>query len=356
MEKQKIFIKIAYVLIVVSVLVLIGLSIVQHQQIKKISENAATETVTKDESAGEATPGQIETFQEIYTQAPDTQGIEKRAYKDQIDELEYQLDAAEEELDMAQEQLSEELTKQAENAENMIELQKKMLQDPAYKNMLRNTYKGMIDSMYSSLYNKLDLAPEKEDELKELLLDQMMSSLDINQETLGVTPSEEKREELQQRITDLREENDGKIIALLGDDNFNTYEAYRDRIGERQVVTMFMESLSPDEKLTEEQQQDLIDSMYQERKNVYSQQEWDEERVTFSSEYDDEGIAKIMDMTNRTHDGYVKGAGNILSESQQEQFKTYLKQQRDMTESALKMSSQMYGGRTTQENTEETPE
>ena len=346
MEKQKIFIKIAYCLVGLSILVLIGLTIFQHQQIKKISENAATETVTKDESAGEATPGQIETFQELYTQAPDIQGTEKGAYKNEIDELEYQLDAAEEELDMAQEQLSDELSKKAEISRNAIELQKKMLQDPAYKKMLRNTFKGQLDSTYGSLFSKLNLSSEKLDQLKELLTNQMMFSMEISQEMLGATPSEEKREELQQRIADLKEENDAEISALLGSRDFQTYESYRETLSERQMVEMFSESLSEGDKLTEAQKESFIDSIYRERKNVYSQQGWADERVTFPSEADDEGINIMMDMMGRTHDGYIKGAADTLSATQMEQFKTYLKNQRDLVETSLEISAQIYGGQT----------
>ncbi|HJX33645.1 MAG TPA: hypothetical protein VJ373_00585, partial [Desulfatiglandales bacterium] len=86
-------------------------------------------------------------------------------------------------------------------------------------------------------------------------------------------------------------------------------EAYRERLSEREIVTMFTESLSPDNKLTEAQQQDLVDAMYQERKNVYLQQGPAGDRPTFTSEYNDELISATMNMVDRTYDGYARSAG-----------------------------------------------
>ncbi|MBN1626037.1 MAG: hypothetical protein JW944_05885, partial [Deltaproteobacteria bacterium] len=212
---------------------------------------------------------------------------------------------------------------------------------------------GMLDSIYGSLYKKLALTPEKQDAFQELLLDQMMVSLETNLDTLGAEPSEEKREEVRQQAEELKKEFDAKVSALLDSGDFNTYESYRDTLSERQVLSGFAESLGEGEKLTEAQMESLIGSMYKERKDIYSRQDWEEESVTFLSEINDEGIAKMMDMNDRTFDGYIKGAGVTLSATQMEQFKAYLKNRSDMTESALKMTAQMYGGQTIHTSTGE---
>jgi uncharacterized protein YegJ (DUF2314 family) len=107
---------------------------------------------------------------------------------------------------------------------------------------------------------------------------------------------------------------------------------------------MFTESLGPDDKLTESQQQDLVNAMYQERKRIYSQQNYTEDRMPFPSKPDDKGIAIIMDITDHVYDGYIKSAGATLTAAQMEQFKKYLKSQRDMTESELKLDARKYGG------------
>ena len=91
MEKQKILIKTAYCLVGLSVLVLIGLTIFQQQQVKKLSENDIVETITEDESAGETIASPVESLQRSATKGTASSSKE-------IDELEYHLEAAEEEL------------------------------------------------------------------------------------------------------------------------------------------------------------------------------------------------------------------------------------------------------------------
>jgi hypothetical protein len=349
-KTKKIFIVLACLLIAA----LIGFIIYQHQQIKKLSQGVNSENIADNESAGKKAPVQGDITQNSPTQN-NIPATKEKGLSDS-DDLGYQLNAAEEELDSANKQFSDEAAKKAENAENMMDLQKKMLQDPANQKMLRNTYRGQLDSLYGALYKELNLAPEKLDQLKELLTDQVMSTMDISLETLGMAPSEEKRKELQQRSEELKKENDAKISALLGDQDFKTYESHRDTLQERQIVSGFTESLGSGDKLTEAQQDMLIDSIYKERKNVYAQQGYAEEKVTFLSEINDEGIAKMMEMNDRTDDGYIKGAGATLSASQMEQFKAYLKQRRDMTESALKVSAQMFGRQTTQKSDEKNQE
>lgn len=343
--------KILIVLACLLVAVLIGYVIFQNQQIRKLSKDVNSDMTSGSDSAGKDVSGQTDAAQNNTARTGPVADASNEG-----DDLKYQLEAAEEELDAANKQLSDDAAQKAENAKGMIEMQRKMLQDPAYQKTLRSTYKGMLDTLYGSLYKDLKLATEKQDEFKELLLDQMMSSMEISLDMLGAEPSEEKRSELQKRMDDLKKQGDDKITSLLGGRDFKTYEAYRETLSERQVVEMFGESLGEDDKLTDSEKETLIEDIYKERKNIYSQQGWAEERVTFSSELNDEGVAKMMDMNDRTYDGYIKASGATLTASQQEQFKAYLKKQRDMTESALKMSAQMYGGQTTQNGTDKKAE
>jgi hypothetical protein len=112
MKTQKVLLKTAYCLVGLSILVLIGLSIFQHQQIKKLSENAVPDTITKDESTGDPMSAPVEMVQKSVAKSTGPVSKEKESYTGEINELEYQLDAAEEELDMTNEQLSDELSKE----------------------------------------------------------------------------------------------------------------------------------------------------------------------------------------------------------------------------------------------------
>jgi hypothetical protein len=348
MEKQTMSKKITVGLIGLVILVLLGYIFYLQQQIKQLSQGVNSETVANNNLKESNTSGQNETVHKNVNLA--VKG--KSANKNDADELNYQLDASEEELDMANKQLTDEQKKKAEFAKNAIELQKKMLQDPATKKMYRDSIKAMLDSTYGALFKELNLSPEKLEKLKELLVDQQMAALDINQEMMSTTPSEENKKELQQRFEDLKEDNDAKLSELLGNGNFEKYATYRDRLSERQLVSNFMQSLGTNDKLTETQQQTLVESMYQERKNIFSEKGYDEKTMVLPSDMDEQGIAKLLERTDYTFNGYIKSSNATLSAAQTEQFKTYLKQQRDLAESQMKLAAQMFGSQTSKKSNE----
>jgi hypothetical protein len=343
MEIQKVLIKSAYCLVGLSIIVLIVLTIFQHQQIRKLSEDDATETVAKDESAGETIPGPVEIPEESITKSTAVTEIEKETHVDEVDELEYQLDAAEEELDMVHEQLSDELSKKEEFKETVTQLQKKALSDPATIKRIRTSAKAVIDTNYGPLFEMLDLSPEKTDELKDLLVDQQMAVNDISPEILSASTTEEKTG-VQQRYDEIREEHDLKIKELLGNTDHEKYLDYQDKLNSRYYVKGFMDSLSPDEKLTEEQKQDLIEIMYQKQEDVFSEIGYDpREQIEFPSDIDEEKIAEITKNMEKIHSQSVESAKGTMSESQLEQFNNYLKNQREIYEMSLKMTSQQFG-------------
>jgi hypothetical protein len=343
MEKQTALKKIGIGLAGLVFVALIGYVIFQHQQIIKLSQGANPESVVVNESTGAATPGKDVSAQK----AALVSKVGKPSGSD-VEELSYQLDASEEELDMAHKKLSDEQRKKAEFSKNMIELQKKMLEDPATKKMMRDSNKAMLDTMYGPLFKDLNLPPETLEKFKELLVDQQMVAMEISQDMLGATPSEAQKKEIQQRFDELKKADDVKISELLGNKNLEKYNTYKDRLGERQLVTNFIQSLGASDKLTDAQQQVLVDSLYQERKNVFTQKGYDEKEITFPSEMNEPGIAKLLERTDNTFEGYIKGASSTLSSAQTQQFKTYLKQQRDLAESAMKLTSQMFSAQTTQ--------
>ena len=342
MRTKKSLIKSAYWLIGLSILVLIGLSIFQQQQIKKLSENVDAETVAKDKSAGGAIPHQAETPQESSTERTVVAGIEKKASKDEINDLEYQLHAAEEELDMAHEQLSDELSQKAEYSKTRREFIKKMYEDPSFRASIRSSLEGQFDSMYGPVCEDLNLGSEDLAKLKELILDHYVDIIVINQATLTVS-SEEEKTELEKRFKITEEEYEAKYKELLGSVDYEKYQAYEDKLNERYIVSSFKESLSPDEKLTTDQQQDIIDLMYKERKDAYAEINYDPKKLEFPLDFNEEKIAQKMKLTKKIHTKALEKADTTLSASQMEKLKDYLKDQRDIEETSLKLILQEYG-------------
>ncbi len=311
MEIRKIIMKIAYGLVGLSILVLIGLTILQYHQAKKVSQDAATVGVMRDDFAVDTIPGQAETSQEKVSGREAFPG-EEGTQREEINELEHQL-------------------------------YRKILDDPVSEKMLRTTFKGELDIHYGPLFEELDLSPEKQYELGNILIDGRMATLDISREMLYDSPSEEDKRGIVKRFQEFRKEYEGEIYGCLGEQDYEIYEAYQERLSERILVNDFMETLNPDDRLSRDQEKRLVDSMYEQRKALYSEIGYDPEELVFPSEMDDRSMARDMERVDRTYARYTEGAGMILNKSQMERFRIYLGQERDRERSSLKMLRQMYG-------------
>lgn len=350
MDTKKIIKNIAILLICLSLPVLIGLNIYQHQQIKKISNGVTSEKSVNNGSTANATSVKENPEGEKAVQVTTLAGKVKPAGNSASDDLSYQIDAAEEELDMAKKQLSDEEAKKAELKKAEKELMKKSMQDPSQKKYMRN-YLGI---QYGDLFKELNLSPEKLEKFKDMLVDEMMAQQNIYLEREGdtTTPSKEEQKELSQRYEALNKEYETKKSELLGKDDYEKYQTYAERTGERYYVNSFMESLGSSEKLTDTQKNDLIDAMHDEAKNVRYESSNDDNSESSSNRYDEKSIARMLEFEDRQGEAYLKAAKDILPASQIEQFKTYLKQQRDMMESSIKMQALRYSAQTTEKSSD----
>jgi seryl-tRNA synthetase len=118
--------------------------------------------------------------------------------------------------------------------QQQIEFQKQILSDPA----VRESVQSGLEAQYKSLFEKLALPPEKQEELKALLTGSVMDYLELNPEILAAVTDEEKQV-LQQRYDYLRKETQFRTEALLGHDAYLTYLAYEERTFPRTVVSGF---------------------------------------------------------------------------------------------------------------------
>ncbi|MBN1626039.1 MAG: hypothetical protein JW944_05895 [Deltaproteobacteria bacterium] len=341
--------KIVIGLICLILLILIGLSIYQNQQVRKLSEGGSSE-----EYAGKGSDKTPETVQDIQRgneqgvlsesnenvankNMPDTPTVDATA---NISELEERLDAREKELDMIHNQISAEEARKAELLEKELELARKRLEDPASKKSMRNVLKASLDSRYALLLKRLNLAPENQERFMEILLDQEMASMEQSVELID-DPVRGKQIVHVTRSKDPGDEYKTKIADLLGDENFKTYQEYGERGAEVHWVTQFDGSLSSDERLTDDQQMELINAMYNNREKVKASMVNTNTKSESQSEMTEEDIEANMKRTELMHEAYVEAAEGILSDAQTDQLKAYLKSIRDMLEENRKTMSQI---------------
>jgi len=346
MDTKKIFKYVAVGLIGLLIAALIVLNIYQHQQIKKISQKGNLETPAESTSTSPMTSDKENTVQKKTAKSATLVSNDKTSVGKDGDDLNYQLDAAEEELDMVNNKLSSEEKKKAEIKKAQLELQKRSVKDPSFKKYMRSS----LDIQYGDLFKRLNLSPEKLEKFKDLLVDEIadQQSIYVDMQLGNEAPTKEQQAELSKRYEALNKEYEAKKNELLGKNDFQTYQAYTERMGERYYVTGFMDSLGSNEKLSETQKNNMIEAMYNESKNILSQFKPDESAESSSNMYDEKWITRMMETQDRRGEAYLKASQSLLSASQAEQFKAYIKRQRDMFESSMKMQALMYGSQSSQ--------
>lgn len=215
-----------------------------------------------------------------------------------------------------------------------------MMKNPQMKEMIRSQQKVMLDRMYGSLSNYLNLAADKLDTLKELLSDRQMAMVDSGMAMMGGSESDRK-----QAVEDskaIKSEYDKKIQDLLGPQDYPVFQQYEQTAAERMSVQMFKQALPADAALTDQQEDNLIAAMYQERKalptsSLMNNQNPDPSQLT------DERIAEMEKQMEQLQQRYADRAAAILTPAQLEQFATWQKQWNSMQVASLKMAAQMFG-------------
>jgi hypothetical protein len=303
----------------------LGLNIYQYLQIRGISGPIVSKDniqVNSYNDSSEATSqkkkGNIATANTV-----------NKTGTDKINELEYHLGAAEEEATVANEQLSDELAKKEEFKKARDKLSKSILSESSLKKA-RDTFAREMAEDYGPLLIKLDLSEDEAKKLKDLLFEQNRVSFII----AGVTSGEEEKDMMKKTGENYMKYQD-EIRAHLGEGKYRTYQDYSNRIPDRKSLYEFMESLSPENRISDEQADRLIDAMYDGRISTYSNMPTG--MISTTSKQSE--MRKLsLETQKRTNEKYLEASRGILSPEQVEQYKNYLRKKSEETESMMKIS------------------
>lgn len=335
MKPHKTAQKIAFFLICFSGVALAGVNVYQYRQIREAKDRTSTISATDLMEAAE--PAHMEDV----TTALKNAGLDRTgspaqdpAGGNEADALQYQLLAAEEELLSVTNQLTSEAEKRAERQKAQKELQKKSMQQPAFKNAMREH----INSEYADLFEKLNLSPEDLEMFKDLLMEEFMSQQELFADLDDPNAlSKEEQEELNQQMQALSKEYESKKRELLGETDYATYLAYNTTQAQRYDVNNFTATLDPSETLTNTQKEALIGAMSDAMQYVEHEKIERGEGVTPT--YSEDNISAMMTNYTRRTDAYLNSANSILSASQLEKFETYLDGQVEQYRTILEMQA-----------------
>lgn len=309
----------------VSILVLIGLCVVQHRQIQNLNakvtslELAAKPVATAGRS-GSAVQGQQVVSAQKNTAETTTQTRPQATVV-----------------------IATSNTTGSANGSPMAEMAK-MMGNPAMKNMIRTQQKAQMDAAYGPLFKYLQFSDADMEAFKNLLLDKKLALMDISMDMMNKATTPEQRKAAADRIKELTAGYDTRIKTFLGDKDYPVYQSFEGTQPERVQVNMFKGTLSASNPLTEDQEDNLIRAMHDARTNFrYSTTGVGNGQIDDPSQLTPERAAKILEDSARLKEQYVAKAAVILTPSQLEQFKASQEQMQALQEAGMKMAAKMFG-------------
>ena len=216
-----------------------------------------------------------------------------------------------------------------------------MMKDPQVKEMIRIQQKMSLDKIYGALSKYLSLPPDKLDALKELLADRQMA---LTEAGMSMMSGSGDRKQAAEDAKTVRDDYDKKIQDLLGPQDFQAFQDYEKTVSERVQLQLFKDALPADAALTEQQEDDLITAMYEERKALPASSLINN-KTPDPSQLTEERIAEALKEFEQLQQRYADRAAAILTPAQLEQFIKWQQQFSTMQAAGLKMAAQMFGNK-----------
>lgn len=231
---------------------------------------------------------------------------------------------------------------QAGMGSNLMGAVAEMMKNPQMKEMMRTQQKVMVDQMYASLPRYLNLSAETKERLSALLLERHLAMSEVGMTMMG--GSEEERKIALEKSQTVKASCDQAIKELLGDPDYEVFSQYEQSIPEQTHVTMFKNSLSSDDNLSEQQEYDLVTAMYQARKDLPQDTLLNQQnQAPDPSQLTEERIAETLKQMDVLQQRYAEGAAAILNSEQLDRFKQWQQQMANMQRAGLNIAAQMFG-------------
>lgn len=251
------------------------------------------------------------------------------------------------------EQLKESLA--AAKTNNPMQSLAAMFKNPEMRKMMEAQQKAvmgpMITKQYADLFKQLNLTPGQTDALKTLLQNKMLANADAGMSLMDSSLDSSQRDSLVAQIKSTSQDYDNQIQQLLGDQNYQAYQAYTTTIPARTTIGQFGDQLAGTaDALSPNEQQQLIQAMTDATSNYKWTAALNGPQLQNPGQSDPGSM-----MANLTEDNINQAAAEgaqfdqqffpiaqqILTPSQATAFQQFQNTWRQMQTSALKMAAQM---------------
>jgi hypothetical protein len=226
-----------------------------------------------------------------------------------------------------------------------------MFRNPEMKTLIKNQQKmalsGMIDKNYTAFFTGMNLTSEQTASFKDFILKKALVDAQAGMSLMSSDLDAEKRTDLLKQAKTEKDAIDEQIKQFLGEDNYPGFKAYEKTIPERMALNGFKEQqASGPGALTGDQESQLLQAITDETHSFKFTTDYTDQSKLLrdpGSFFTDDKLAQFQQEREQLHDRYLERATNILSADQATSFQTFLKGQRDMQDTAMKMASKLFG-------------
>jgi hypothetical protein len=217
--------------------------------------------------------------------------------------------------------------------EKQQELREMYRESPSYW----SGYRSYLSAQYKDLFDEMNIPEEKRDEFFDIMIDQQSAYSEIRPEIASATTDAQK-EDLRQRYADIREANETALKDFFGSD-YETFHDFVEMQTTRSVIDSFKSTLSEENQLTEDQEQEITEIMYKEQMQVFAEMGYDPRNdIEFPSDVKEGEVDGQAANMAKIHSRSIEKSEGVLSESQFEAYKNYLNYQQEITELSEQLS------------------
>ncbi|MEZ5305061.1 MAG: hypothetical protein R3F11_31120 [Verrucomicrobiales bacterium] len=170
--------------------------------------------------------------------------------------------------------------------------------------------------------------------------------MELGMKLMGGDLTPEETKALRDDLKRQESETEDLIKQFLNsDEDFATYQSWKDSANERMQLSMMKPTLEASgSAISAEQEDRLVSAMVQSRKDANFSHDYNKPGDLGSEAFTDEAIAAHLGKMEAQNEAVLDAARGILDESQFEAFQKSQQQMRAMTEMGLQMTKGMFSG------------
>ena len=224
----------------------------------------------------------------------------------------------------------------------MGEMLSKMMKDPAMREFMRAQQKLVLKKMYGPLIADLNLSPDQQQKLNELLLDQQMKTLERSQDMFKEGAMDLKK--TGELAKDAEKESDAAIQELLGPEKFAEFQESKKTMSERMQLGEFKQQMQDaGSPVRDEQAKQMLAIMKEERERYPPAFDNATAGKDPSALFADGAFERQMEWQEEVNRRVHERLDGILTPEQLKAYGALQEQQLSMQKFGMKMAREMFG-------------